>query len=403
MLLLQKIWCRAVQIAFRAALPLLPYRDPKIITVADIGAVLAQKKCRSALIVTSQGSAKRGLLEPTEAVLRERGIAVSVFDATKPNPTTENVEAALEIYREGACEAIIAIGGGSVMDCAKAVGARVAYPKRSLGSLAGVMRVLRPIPTLICLPTTAGTGSETTLAAVITDAATHHKYAMMSFPLIPHYAVLDAAMTASMPPHLTATTGMDALTHAVEAFIGRSTTAKTRRLAKEATALIFANLEGATQNGQDLAARENMLLAAYKAGVAFSMSYVGYVHAVAHSLGGKYDTPHGFANAVLLPVVLEGYGKSAHKKLHRLGMAAGVCTKEDGALVGASKFIGAIRDLNTRLGIGAVIGDLDPSDIGELARHAAHEANPLYPVPRLFGARELEAFYFAVLDPLKGE
>ncbi|MBO7341622.1 MAG: iron-containing alcohol dehydrogenase, partial [Clostridia bacterium] len=173
---------------------------------------------------------------------------------------------------------------------------------------------------------------------------------------------------------------------------------KTRRLAKEATALIFANREGATQTGQDPAARENMLLAAYKAGVAFSMSYVGYVHAVAHSLGGKYDTPHGFANAVLLPVVLEGYGKSAHKKLHRLGMAAGVCTKEDGALVGASKFIGAIRDLNTRLGIGAVIGDLDPSDIGELARHAAHEANPLYPVPRLMTAKELEVFYYNIAD-----
>ena len=403
MLILQKIWCRAVQLAFRAALPILPYRDPKIISAAEVGAVLAQKKCRSVLIVTSRGSAKRGLLAPTEAVLREQGIAVSDFDATKPNPTTENVEEALAVYREGACEAIVAIGGGSVMDCAKAVGARVAYPKRSLGRLAGVMRVLRPIPTLICLPTTAGTGSETTLAAVITDAATHHKYAMMSFPLIPHYAVLDAKMTASMPPHLTATTGMDALTHAVEAFIGRSTTAKTRRLAKEATALIFANLEGATQNGQDLAARENMLLAAYKAGVAFSMSYVGYVHALAHSLGGKYDTPHGFANAVLLPVVLEGYGKSVHKKLRRLGVAAGVCAKEDTSAEGAAKFIAAVRDLNARLGIGAVIGDLDAEDIGDLARHAAREANPLYPVPRLFGARELEAFYFAVLDPDKSE
>ena len=399
MFILQKLWCRAVQIAFRAALPILPYRDPKIIATADIGAVLAQKKCRSVLIVTSKGSAKRGLLAPTEAVLQEQGIAVSVFDATKPNPTTENVEAALAVYLEGACEAIIAIGGGSVMDCAKAVGARVAYPRRSLGRLSGVMRVLRPIPTLICIPTTAGTGSETTLAAVITDAKTQHKYAMMSFPLIPHYAVLDAGMTVSMPPHLTATTGMDALTHAVEAYIGRSTTAKTRRLAKEATALIFGNLERAAQNGEDIKARENMLLAAYKAGVAFSMSYVGYVHAVAHSLGGKYDTPHGFANAVLLPVVLTGYGKSAHKKLYRLGVAAGVCTKGEAPSVGAAKFIAAVRDLNTRLGIGAVIGDLKKEDIAQLARHAAHEANPLYPVPRLYTARELEAFYFAVLDP----
>ena len=404
MFILKKIWCRAVQLAFRAAMPFLPYREPKLASnVEGLGELLFERKSTSALIVTSKGTAKRGLLAPLEALLKSRGIRYCVYDKTKPNPTVSNVEEALLVYHANACDTLIAIGGGSVMDCAKGIGARVAYPKKGLNRLAGVMRVRRKIPTLICIPTTAGTGSETTLAAVITDAQTHHKYAIMSFPLIPHGAVLDAKTTVSMPPHLTATTGMDALTHATEAYIGRSTTAKTRKLSLEAVALIFSSLERATQNGGDLEARQNMLLAAYKAGVAFSMSYVGYVHAVAHSLGGKYDTPHGLANAVILPVVLEAYGKSAHKKLHRLGVAAGVCTKEDTPSVGAAKFIEAIRELNVRLGIGAVIGDLRVSDIEELACHAEREANPLYPVPRLWSTPELETIYFAILDPAQSE
>lgn len=174
----------------------------------------------------------------------------------------------------------------------------------------GILRILRKIPTLIAIPTTAGTGSEVTLAAVITNRAKHHKYALMSFPLIPRYAVLDATLTYSLPPHLTAETGMDALTHAVEAYIGRSSTRETRSLALQAVKLVFDNIELAYADSHDHQARENMLHGAYKAGVAFSKSYVGYIHAVAHSLGGQYGTPHGLANAVIMPYVLEAYGKS---------------------------------------------------------------------------------------------
>jgi alcohol dehydrogenase class IV len=220
---------------------------------------------------------------------------------------------------------------------------------------------------------------------------------MMSFPLIPHYAVLDATLTRTLPPHLTATTGMDALTHAVEAYIGRSTTKETRRLALEAVALVFENLEKAYASGNDLEARQNMLLAAYRAGIAFSKSYVGYVHAVAHSLGGKYGIPHGLANAVLLPCVLEAYGASAHRRLRRLAIAAGVSSEEESDRAGAEKMIEAIRALNARMQIPKTLSGIRREDIPALARHAEKEANPLYPVPRLMTAKELEQFYFAVL------
>lgn len=397
MFILKKIGCRVFQTAFRLALPILPYREPKIIpSCSELGELLKNKKATSVLIVTDAGIVRNGLVAPVEDALKESKINYTVYDKTQPNPTVANVEDALKLYHENRCDALIAIGGGSAMDCAKGIGARVAYPNKPLNKMGGVMRVLRRLPTLIAIPTTAGTGSETTLAAVITDGETHHKYAIMSFPLIPHYAVLDAKMTYSLPPHLTSTTGMDALTHAVEAYIGRSTTKKTRRLALEATKLIFENVEKAYTDGRCDEARSNMLHAAYKAGIAFSMSYVGYVHAVAHSLGGKYGVPHGLANAVIMPYVLEGYGKSAYKKLHSLGIAAGVCTESDSHEAGAKKFIKAMKELNVKMNIPTTISGINKEDIPELAKHAEKEANPLYPVPKLMTAKELETFYIQI-------
>ena len=397
MFILKKIGCRVFQIAFRAALPILPYREPKIVPSCNaLGAVFAEKKTSSVLIVTDAGIVKNGLVAPIEYVLKKNKIKYAIYDKTQPNPTVDNVEEALKIYHKNSCDTLIAIGGGSAMDCAKAVGARVAYPKKAVGKMGGILRVLRKLPTLIAIPTTAGTGSETTLAAVITDSKTHHKYALMSFPLIPHYAVLDAKLTFTLPPHMTSTTGMDALTHAVEAYIGRSTSKETRRLALEATKLVFENVEKAYVNGNDHKARENMLHAAYKAGVAFSKSYVGYIHAVAHSLGGQYGTPHGLANAVIMPYVLESYGKCAYKKLHRLGVAAGVCNESDTHEVGAKKFIAAIKDLNAKMNIPNKIMGIKQEDIPKMARHAEKEANPLYPVPKLMARKELEGFYYRI-------
>lgn len=391
---IKAIYCRSVQAVLRAALPVLPYREPQVFhSCGELSTVFQKENIRRVLIVTDAGIVRSGIASQLEAVLDEDDISYAVYDQTRPNPTVVNVEQALSLYLRYRCQALIAIGGGSSMDCAKAVGARLARPGTPLGKLKGTLRILRPLPTLIAIPTTAGTGSETTLAAVITDTQAQHKYVMNDFVLIPKYAVLDARLTLSLPPHLTATTGMDALTHAVEAYIGRSTTRQTRQEALEATRLVFANVERAYRNGKDYEARSNMLTAAYRAGIAFSRSYVGYVHAVAHSLGGQYNIPHGLANAVLLPYVLESYGSCIHRKLHDLAVAAGVASPQEEDAGAAAKFIRAIRQLNARMGIPETLEGIRPEDIPVMAAHAEKEANPLYPVPRLMTREELTFFY----------
>ncbi len=397
MFFIKSVYCRIFQAAFRMALPVLPYREPEIInSCAEIGKVLKKEKATSVLVVTDKGIANNGLLVPVEEALKNGNIQYAVYDETLANPTVINVEDALKVYHTNKCNCIIAIGGGSAMDCAKAVGARVVYPKRTVNQLGGKLKAWRKLPTFIAIPTTAGTGSETTLAAMITDSFTHHKYAIMSFPLIPHYAVLDAALTYSLPPHLTATTGMDALTHAVEAYIGRSTTKETRQLALDATKLVFENVYTAYSDGKNHTARENMLHAAYKAGIAFSKSYVGYIHALAHALGGLYGTPHGLANTVIMPYVLEAYGESVYKKLYKLGEYAGICNENDSYEIGAKKFIDAIKNLNADMGISNKIEGIKKEDVSVLAKHAEKEANPLYPVPKLMTRKELESFYYQI-------
>lgn len=399
MFFLKAVYCRIFQTAFRIALPLLPYREPEIISSCDeVVRVFEKEKVSSVLIVTDKGIIDCGLVAPLEEAIKDSSIPYVIYDKTQPNPTVHNVEDALKVYHENKCDCIIAIGGGSSMDCAKAVGARVAYPKKPVSKMKGILKVMRKLPTFIAIPTTAGTGSEVTLASIITDSEKQHKYAIMSFPLIPHYAVLDAALTYSLPKCLTSTTGMDALTHATEAFIGRSTTKETRKYALDAVKLIFENIETAYEDGKNHAARENMLHAAYKAGISFSKSYVGYIHAVAHSLGGKYGTPHGLANAVIMPYVLEAYGEKAYKKLHRLGVAAGVCKESDDLKTGAEKYIEAIKELNRKMNIPEKLKGVKQEDISEMATHAEKEANPLYPVPKLMTKTELEQFYYQISD-----
>lgn len=396
--LIQHICCRAYQGVFRAALPFLPYREPEILhRCEELPDTLKQHKIKKILIVTDPGIVACGLMTKVTSVLAKEKISYSVYDQTSANPTVRNVEEALALYQKEHCKALLAIGGGSAMDCAKALGARIACPKKTLGQLKGTLHVLHRIPLLIAVPTTAGTGSENTLAAVITDSEKKHKYVLNDFVLIPRYAILDAELTYSLPPHLTATTGMDALTHAVEAYIGRSTTKETREKALLAVKTIYQNIETAYHDGHNHAAREQMLNAAYLAGFAFSRSYVGYVHAVAHSLGGQYNIPHGLANAVLLPEVLESYGSCIQQKLHMLGCAAGVCTEQDSIKAGAGKFIASIRTLNKNMGIPDFLSGIQERDIETMSVHAAKEANPLYPVPKLMTRRELEAFYRLML------
>lgn len=395
----KKAFCRTFQAAFHMALPVLPYREPEIFSrVSEIVPLLEKKKIGSVLLVTDGFLREQGITAELEQNLAEGGIHCAVYDATRPNPTVQNVEEALTLYRENGCGALIAFGGGSSMDCAKAVGARLAYPRRNLDQLKGTLRVLRPIPMLIAIPTTAGTGSEVTVTAVITNSEKRHKYTMNSFSLIPNAAVLDPTVTYTLPKHLTASTGMDALTHAVEAYIGGSTSKETRQKALQATYLIFRSIETAYNEPENEKARSNMLRAAYLAGIAFSKSYVGYVHAVAHSLGGQYNIPHGLANSVLLPIVLETYGPAVYHQLHNLAVVAGVATKSDSHAVAAGKFIRAVRELNRRMGIPETLAGIQEDDIPMMAKHADKEANPLYPVPVLMNAKELEQFYYKVAD-----
>ncbi|WP_346706966.1 iron-containing alcohol dehydrogenase [Massilistercora timonensis] len=395
----RKMYCRTFQTVFKIALPFLPYRKPKIVgSVKALPEILKKRRCENVLIITDAGIRKLGLTQRLEKVLAKNEIPYTIYDRTVANPTTENVAEAVELYRANDCRAIIGFGGGSSMDCAKATGARIAKPHQSLAKMKGILKVHKRLPLLIAIPTTAGTGSETTLAAVITDAETRYKYAINDFPLIPRYAVLDPKVTLSLPPAITASTGMDALTHAVEAFIGNSTTYGTRKDALLAVKLIFENLDTVYNDGSNLDARRNMLHASFYAGCAFTKSYVGYVHAVAHSLGGQYNVPHGYANAVILPMVLEAYGSAVYKKLDKLAVEAGIAAPEDSYEEGAKKFIQAIKDMKLRFHIGNTIPEIQEEDIPKLAHYADKEANPLYPVPVLMNARELENFYYGLME-----
>ena len=399
MQILEQVWCRTFQTALRLAMPALPYRDPLILrSAAEVPEALRRRGVERVLLVTDGGLYALDKTKPLEGYLAEAGIACTVYHGTVANPTVRNVEEARALYLDHGCQALIGFGGGSAIDCAKAVGARIARPGKPVAKMRGILRVLRPIPPLVAIPTTSGTGSEVTLATVITDSDRGYKFPINDFALIPKIAVLDVENTRTLPPAMTATTGMDALTHAVEAYIGRSTTAATRSDALEATRLIFANLERACRDGDNLEAREHMLTAAFLAGRAFSKSYGGYVHAVAHSLGGRYNIPHGLANAVLLPIVLEAYGPCIHGKLRKLSEAAGTARPGETDAESARRFIAAIRDLNRRMGIPETLEGIQEADIPLLARNAAREANPLYPVPVLMDARTLEQFYYKVSD-----
>ena len=396
---LYRLSCRAYQTAFRAALPILPYREPKVLHTMDEAAeALNQRKVTSVLLVVDGTVRKLGLHDDLERALVAARIEMTVYEQCTPNPTIDDVEAARELYEQGHCNGIIALGGGSAMDCAKVVGARVARPKKPVRKMKGLLHVILPTPVLVAIPTTAGTGSEATLAAVITDSRAHHKYPINDFSLIPDYAVLDASLTAKLPPQVTATTGMDALTHAVEAYIGRSTTKLTRAMSEEAVTLIARWLRRAYDDGSDLDAREGMLRAAYCAGVSFTRSYVGYIHGVAHALGGQYGIAHGLANAVILPLMLERYGAACYPKLAKLARIAEIAPMDATDNEAADTFIAWIKELNAHFGLPATFPEIRREDIWTMADRAAKESNPLSPVPVEMDRAELEEIFYELME-----
>ena len=396
----RQAFCRAYQAGFRAAIPAMPYREPIILESTDeIAKLCVEKGIYSIVVVTDGGISKLGLCDSTIAACEAAGVRAILYDKVVPNPTIDNVEEVRKIYLENDCQALVGFGGGSSMDCAKGAAARIAKPNQPVEKMAGVLKVLAKTPLLIAVPTTAGTGSEVTLAAVITDSKTHHKFPINDFCLIPDYAVHDYRLTTGLPKGITSTTGMDALTHAVEAYIGGSTTKHTREMAEEAVVLIHKYLKRAYDDGNDAEARQKMLRAAYCAGIAFTVSYVGYVHGLAHALGGQYGVAHGLANAVILPHMLRAYGDTCYKPLAKLARLIDIVPANASDILAANMFINWIDKMNESMGIPKYIDGIKEEDIPRMAKNADAESNPLYPVPKLMDVEEL-SYMFRVVGNL---
>lgn len=364
---------------------------------SDIVNVLDKEK--TVFIATDKNIIKFGLIKKLLFTLDKENCSYILYSEIAPNPTISNIEDALSVYHEKGCYQIIAFGGGSVIDCAKVVAARVVKPKQSVKQMHGLLKIKKSIVPIIAIPTTAGTGSETTIAAVVTDDDTHQKYAITDNCLVPRYSAFIPELTQTLPASITATTGLDALTHAIESYIGKSNTKQTKRDALMAIKLIHENLEIAYNNGDDLQARKNMLYASFLAGRAFTRAYIGYVHAIAHSLGGMYNTAHGLANSVVLTVVLREYGEAVYIDLAAISDELELCNIEANNEEKALAVISWIDTLCDKMSIPKIIPEIQAHHIPVLAKSACREANPLYPVPVIFTEKKFRQIFYT----LKGE
>ncbi len=375
----------------------LNFREPIVIegngSVAKIPAELRKKKKTHPLIVTGPHIAASLLHKGLTDALEKEGFSYSVFSDVCANPTFEVVEKAFYVYRKDGCDSIIAFGGGSPLDCAKAVGVKAAHPKKDLSKFKHVLSVRSKTPFFVAVPTTAGTGSEATVCAVIVNEKTKDKFSINDPVLIPNVAVLDDSLLANLPQKIIASTGMDALTHAIESYIGKASTKKSKEYALRAIKLIADNLYSFYCDAGKEEARANMQKAAYLAGVSFTRAYVGYVHALAHALGGYYNVSHGLANAILLPIVLEAYGDSVYDRLSEINDDLRLIDPLSPKKEKAEAVIAWIKEMNGKMNIPAKFDHLikNSADLDSLSLHAAKEANPLYPVPKEFNAKELKA------------
>ncbi|WWE58227.1 iron-containing alcohol dehydrogenase [Parasalinivibrio latis] len=381
-----KVYMKALWLAAKV----LPISKPTMF----IGKDSSLELCRSIalmgikklLIVTDAGIVQLGFVEKLSCELEKWSVAVECYSEVTPDPTYDQAEAAVALYKQTRCGAVLAIGGGSPLDCGKAVAA-LATNKKPIKKLTGLLKLRKAPAPLFVIPTTAGTGSEVTVAAVVSDPFTHQKTPILDHKLMPVAAALDAALMLGLPPHVTAQTGMDALTHAVESYISGNATPETDRYALAAVKLISRSLETTVSNGKDLEAREDMALASYYAGLAFTKAGLGYTHAIAHTLGSQYGTPHGLANAVVLPHVLRYSKSSAAPRLAELAETIGI---GEGSEDKADAFISWVRDLQLKLGIPETLEAMNKSDIPEIARQACLEAVWNYPVPKFMEQKDCE-------------
>jgi alcohol dehydrogenase len=365
--------------------------------VVYVGAGAAQQLCRSigqlgmknVLVVTDKPLLELGLVDVALQALAQQGVTTHIYDGVLPDPTVSVVEAGLAVLKQHQCDAVLAFGGGSSLDSAKVI-ALAAANDMSIAECVGFNKAKKPRLPLFTIPTTAGTGSEVTLAAVLSDDETHAKLPVADFKLIPDAAALDPVIMQGLPPHMTAATGMDALTHAIESYIGTWSTEETSNYGRAATKLILDNLQQAFDNGQDLPAREAMALASYYAGLAFTQAMVGYVHAVSHQLGAHYGVPHGLGNAMVLPHVLELLKGAAAGKLAELAVHAGIGAAGEPESALAQKLIDRVWELNAAIGIPRTTDVIQEQDIESIVVAALKEGNG-YPVPRFIERSECEA------------
>ena len=396
---LELLWCRTFQAVLKVGNYFMGYRMPHYLEgpgkIRELGAFLKEKNFNDVLVVTGSGMVRRGQVQPMLEGFEENGIRYTLQTYDTTDPTSDDVEAGYKTFKENGCKTIVALGGGSRIDCAKGIAAKAVHPRKKVSQLQGLLKVLWPIPTFVAIPTTAGAGSETTVAAVITDSATHRKAAINDPFLIPKYAVLDPELTAGLPPYTTATTGMDALAHAVEAYTNHTYNTKLEnRLAKEAVKLIHDNILIAYEDGKNLEARQNMQRGAFYAGRAFTRGCVGYVHAVGHTLGGLYGVAHGLAMAVLLPHVMREFGASAHKRLAELADVCGIEGRNEAEK--ANAFIRWIEETNAKMGLPDGFDVIQDKDIPQMIAWARKEANPLYPVPVVWGEKDFRRLIKAI-------
>ena len=368
------------------------YMQPRMIkgehALLDLVDVLKEKHLTHYMIVTTPGFIKRGTLQSFFEALTQNDIQYSIFHDVKPDPEISDVEKLKEMFIKDGCQALIAIGGGSAIDCSKAALACVQMKNLDVKTVLHTGRVSKQLPLLIAVPTTAGTGSEVTAGAVITDPIKKRKYALSHLFLIPKYAVLDASLLTSLPAKMTAYSGMDALTHAIEAYINCFNNRKTNEYALCAIKSIFQYLVPSFEDGLNMQYRLELLEASYNAGVAISNNYVGYVHAIAHGIGGMYHLQHGMINAIILPIVLEEYGGAVVGKLAKIADVVGItgATDQDKS----KQFIQKLKDLNQIFSIPTSIPEIQEEDIHYLATGAEKEGNPTYPTPVTWNVAQFE-------------
>ena len=348
---------------------------------------------RHALIVTDAGLSRAGVALKVAGLLAEQDIQSTIFDGAQPNPTVGNVEAGLVLLSAKRCDCVISLGGGSPHDCAKGI-ALVAANGGHIGVYEGVDKSAKPQLPLIAINTTAGTASEMTRFCIITDETRHIKMAIVDRNVTPILSVNDPMLMLAKPPALTAATGMDALTHAIEAYVSTAATPITDACALKAVTMIAANLRQVVSDGQDLHAREQMAYAQFLAGMAFNNASLGYVHAMAHQLGGFYNLPHGVCNAMLLPHVEAFNASVSAGRLTDIARAMGADVSELDVAAGAERCLASIRQLAADVAIPVGLTQLGvrAEDIPLLAANALKDACG-FTNPRPATQAEIEAIF----------